>query len=196
MFIFIRIVTPLTLEHRYWPLNMLVVLWSLPIHSVRLFLSWRYRIFVFIFFQSSFLWKSCSFQKHLAYFKCRKVHAHWSDWRILWLPKHPSSPRRVVVSSNQNAGCDSKWTHFFSLPFRTEDFCHDDGHTLSPKEIHSYLSRVMYNRRNRMNPYYNQLIVGGFKHGKRFVMKPSSEICARISYFWHQLPWLRRYGWN
>eukprot|EP01102_Stenamoeba_stenopodia_P006985 TRINITY_DN1952_c0_g3_i2.p1 TRINITY_DN1952_c0_g3~~TRINITY_DN1952_c0_g3_i2.p1 ORF type:complete len:257 (-),score=62.24 TRINITY_DN1952_c0_g3_i2:131-901(-) len=51
----------------------------------------------------------------------------------------------------------------------TEDFCHDDGHSLSPKEIHSYLSRVMYNRRNRFNPYYNQLVVGGVKGGKSFL---------------------------
>jgi len=51
----------------------------------------------------------------------------------------------------------------------TEDFCHDDGHTLSPKEIHSYMSRVMYNRRNQFNFYYNQLVIGGYKNGASFL---------------------------
>lgn len=51
----------------------------------------------------------------------------------------------------------------------TDDFCHDDGHKLSPKEIHSYMSRVMYNRRNQFNFYYNQLVIGGYKNGQSFL---------------------------
>ena len=31
----------------------------------------------------------------------------------------------------------------------TEDFCMDDGHRLSPRECFAYLSRVLYNRRNK-----------------------------------------------
>ena len=34
-------------------------------------------------------------------------------------------------------------------------------------QIQSYLSRVMYNKRNKMNPLYNRLIVAGFKDGAR-----------------------------
>lgn len=31
----------------------------------------------------------------------------------------------------------------------TEDFCEDDGVHTSPKEVHAYLTRVLYNRRNK-----------------------------------------------
>ncbi len=30
-----------------------------------------------------------------------------------------------------------------------DDFCMDDGHHLKPHEVHSYLCRVLYNRRNK-----------------------------------------------
>jgi 20S proteasome subunit beta 7 len=48
-----------------------------------------------------------------------------------------------------------------------EEFEAQDGHGLGPAEIHEYLSRVMYNRRTKLNPLWNSLIVGGFKDGKR-----------------------------
>jgi 20S proteasome subunit beta 7 len=50
-----------------------------------------------------------------------------------------------------------------------EDEVHDDGNRLSPKAIHSYLSRVMYNRRSKMDPLWNSLVVGGFRDGKSFL---------------------------
>ncbi|TYH46792.1 hypothetical protein ES332_D11G363800v1 [Gossypium tomentosum] len=31
----------------------------------------------------------------------------------------------------------------------------DDGNSLGPKEVHNYLTRVMYNRRNKFNPLWN-----------------------------------------
>lgn len=46
------------------------------------------------------------------------------------------------------------------------DFIEDDGYSRSPKEIHSYLARVLYNRRSKMNPLYNQLIVAGYEDGE------------------------------
>jgi len=44
-----------------------------------------------------------------------------------------------------------------------------DGHTLGPAEIHEYLSQVMYQRRTKMDPLWNSLLVGGVKDGKRFL---------------------------
>eukprot|EP00667_Euglena_gracilis_P021828 EG_transcript_24062 len=44
-----------------------------------------------------------------------------------------------------------------------EDYC-----TLGPQEVHSWLSRVMYNRRCKFNPLLNTAIVVGFRHGKSF----------------------------
>eukprot|EP00958_Prasinococcus_capsulatus_P015904 scaffold1741_cov409-Prasinococcus_capsulatus_cf.AAC.3 len=51
----------------------------------------------------------------------------------------------------------------------TEDFCYDDGAELSSKEIYSYLTRVMYNRRNKFNPLWNNLVIAGFDNGEGFV---------------------------
>ncbi|KAJ6957322.1 hypothetical protein D5086_031634 [Populus alba] len=45
----------------------------------------------------------------------------------------------------------------------------DDGNSLGPKEIHSYLTRVMYNRRNKFDPLWNTLILGGVKKGQKFL---------------------------
>ncbi|TFK51413.1 proteasome endopeptidase complex beta subunit [Heliocybe sulcata] len=50
-----------------------------------------------------------------------------------------------------------------------EEFTNQDGHNLGPKEIHEYLSQVMYGRRTKINPLWNSLLVGGFKDGERFL---------------------------
>lgn len=43
------------------------------------------------------------------------------------------------------------------------DAAHADGSTLQPSEIHSYLSRVMYNRRSKIDPLWNTVITGGIE---------------------------------
>ncbi|XP_035546938.1 proteasome subunit beta type-4-like [Juglans regia] len=45
----------------------------------------------------------------------------------------------------------------------------DDGNSLGPKEVHSYLTRMMYNRRNKFNPLWNSLILGGVKNGQKYL---------------------------
>jgi len=45
----------------------------------------------------------------------------------------------------------------------------DDGNSLGPKEVHNYLSRVMYNRRNKFNPLWNSLVLGGVKNGQKYL---------------------------
>lgn len=44
-----------------------------------------------------------------------------------------------------------------------------DGYAHNPSEIHNYLRAVMYQRRNKGNPLWNQLLVGGFFNGKSFL---------------------------
>jgi len=44
-----------------------------------------------------------------------------------------------------------------------EDFFHEDGYQMGPHEYSSYIGRMMYNRRTKMNPLYNQFIVVGKK---------------------------------
>ncbi|CAL9075949.1 unnamed protein product [Musa textilis] len=45
----------------------------------------------------------------------------------------------------------------------------DDGNSLGPKEVHNYLTRVMYNRRNKFNPLWNSLVLGGVKNGQKYL---------------------------
>ncbi|KFP27589.1 hypothetical protein N325_07449, partial [Colius striatus] len=42
-----------------------------------------------------------------------------------------------------------------------------DGHSYSPKAIHSWLTRVMYNRRSKLNPLWNSVVIGGYYGGGR-----------------------------
>mmetsp|Transcript_29009 Transcript_29009/g.53308 ORF Transcript_29009/g.53308 Transcript_29009/m.53308 type:complete len:282 (-) Transcript_29009:240-1085(-) len=51
----------------------------------------------------------------------------------------------------------------------TEDFCTDDGIEVGPREVHAYLCRVLYNRRNRFNPLWNTLVVGGVENNQNFL---------------------------
>jgi 20S proteasome subunit beta 7 len=52
---------------------------------------------------------------------------------------------------------------------RINDFNHQDGAVLRPSEIHSYLGRVLYNRRSKVDPLWNQLITAGVYQGKSFL---------------------------
>mmetsp|Transcript_52419 Transcript_52419/g.90043 ORF Transcript_52419/g.90043 Transcript_52419/m.90043 type:complete len:161 (-) Transcript_52419:222-704(-) len=45
----------------------------------------------------------------------------------------------------------------------------DDGFKHAPSEIFHYLRAVMYQRRNKMNPLWNNLLVAGFKDGESFL---------------------------
>ncbi|KAH7670843.1 Proteasome endopeptidase complex protein [Dioscorea alata] len=45
----------------------------------------------------------------------------------------------------------------------------DDGNSLGPKEVHNYLNRVMYNRRNKFDPLWNSLVLGGVKNGQKYL---------------------------
>lgn len=45
----------------------------------------------------------------------------------------------------------------------------DDGNSLGPKQVHNYLTRMMYNRRNKFNPLWNSLVLGGVKNGEKYL---------------------------
>ncbi|CUM65334.1 uncharacterized protein PRCAT00002969001 [Priceomyces carsonii] len=48
------------------------------------------------------------------------------------------------------------------LEIEEEVYDSDGGHNLKAPHVHEYLSKVMYNRRSKMNPLWNAIIVGGF----------------------------------
>mmetsp|Transcript_9069 Transcript_9069/g.20092 ORF Transcript_9069/g.20092 Transcript_9069/m.20092 type:complete len:268 (-) Transcript_9069:1035-1838(-) len=51
----------------------------------------------------------------------------------------------------------------------TMDAANDDGCSLTPRDMHQYLGRVMYNRRNKFDPYWNELVVAGYRDGQPFL---------------------------
>jgi len=51
----------------------------------------------------------------------------------------------------------------------TEDFCHDDQIELKPRSLYNWLTRLMYNRRSRMDPLWVDLVVGGIQDGEPFL---------------------------
>jgi len=50
-----------------------------------------------------------------------------------------------------------------------EDQLNEDGAAYAPHSIHSYLSRVLYNRRNKMDPLWGHFVIAGFKDGEGFL---------------------------
>ena len=42
-----------------------------------------------------------------------------------------------------------------------DDVNMDDGYVKSPKEVHNYLRAILYQKRNKGNPYWNQLLIAG-----------------------------------
>ncbi|CAB3373348.1 Hypothetical predicted protein [Cloeon dipterum] len=45
----------------------------------------------------------------------------------------------------------------------------DDGFALKPKALYTWLTRVMYNRRNKFDPLWNNYVVGGMQEGVPFL---------------------------
>jgi len=85
------------------------------------------------------------------------------------------SIQRIQKVGNYTAiGGSGEYSDFQTLMVQLEkmvdnDFDEDDGVEKTPREIYSYVSQVMYSRRNNMDPYYNQLVIGGFHQGKDFL---------------------------
>lgn len=49
------------------------------------------------------------------------------------------------------------------------DFSTDDKIALKPKDLYTWLSRVLYNRRSRMNPLWVDMVVGGMQYDEPFL---------------------------
>lgn len=70
------------------------------------------------------------------------------------------SPNVVVGAS----GDMSDWQNIKYMLSKTmaEERQADDGHSLSPPQVYSYLARTMYNRRSKLDPLWNALVLGGY----------------------------------
>ena len=59
--------------------------------------------------------------------------------------------RRCIVGASGEIS-DFQQIQKFLEELNMDDFTADDGIELTPREVHAYLTRVMYNRRNKCAP--------------------------------------------
>ncbi|KAK3255293.1 Proteasome subunit beta type-4 [Cymbomonas tetramitiformis] len=88
--------------------------------------------------------------------------------------RYKSMERMKPVGKFTLIGASGEYSDFHYImklldELTTDDYCHDDGQNLTPTEIYNYLTRVMYNRRNKFDPLWNSLVVGGFHNGESFL---------------------------
>ncbi len=75
--------------------------------------------------------------------------------------------RRIRAVNNQTivaaSGEYSDFQHIMKLltELSVMDWEEDDGRQITPSECHSYLSRVMYNKRSKADPLWNQIVTAG-----------------------------------
>lgn len=50
-----------------------------------------------------------------------------------------------------------------------DDINQEDGYFKSPSDIYNYLRAIMYQRRNKSNPLWNQLLIAGCRNGSPFL---------------------------
>lgn len=53
-----------------------------------------------------------------------------------------------------------------NLCFSIDDECLDDGFSMKPKSIYTWLTNVLYNRRSKMDPFWNNYVVAGIQDGE------------------------------
>ncbi|XP_067169522.1 proteasome subunit beta type-4 [Apteryx mantelli] len=82
--------------------------------------------------------------------------------------------RLLKVNDNTMLGASGDYADFQYLKQIIDQMVIDeellgDGHSYSPKAIHSWLTRVMYNRRSKINPLWNTVVIGGYYNGESFL---------------------------
>lgn len=85
------------------------------------------------------------------------------------LARYKNCPRIVKINDNILFGAGGDYADFQHMKEIIQqkiiqEECMDDGFTLKPKSLLCWLTRVMYNRRNKMDPLWNNFIVGGIEN--------------------------------
>eukprot|EP00602_Paraphysomonas_sp_CaronLab_P003489 CAMPEP_0185024194 /NCGR_PEP_ID=MMETSP1103-20130426/7162_1 /TAXON_ID=36769 /ORGANISM="Paraphysomonas bandaiensis, Strain Caron Lab Isolate" /LENGTH=240 /DNA_ID=CAMNT_0027557095 /DNA_START=57 /DNA_END=779 /DNA_ORIENTATION=+ len=76
--------------------------------------------------------------------------------------------RRIrKVGNSTIIGASGEYSDFQSIvemldELHQSDVNVDDGYQRNPSEVHNYLRAVLYNRRNKFNPLWNQVLVAGY----------------------------------
>ncbi|KAJ3287928.1 proteasome endopeptidase complex, beta subunit [Rhizoclosmatium globosum] len=64
---------------------------------------------------------------------------------------------------------DLQYIQHMLVNLETKEKYLDDGHSLGPKNVFEYMSRVMYGRRTKVNPLWNSLVIAGVKNNESFL---------------------------
>ena len=67
----------------------------------------------------------------------------------------------VVVGASGDMSDWQNIQHTLTKLMEKEDI-QGDGHSLSPEQVYAYLSHTMYERRSKLDPYWNALVLGGY----------------------------------
>ena len=90
------------------------------------------------------------------------------------LARYKDMKRLTAVGENTIIGASGEMSDFQAIvkkieAMENEDNYNDDGYQRSSSEIFNYLRAIMYQRRNKGNPLWNQLLVAGHKSGASFL---------------------------
>jgi proteasome subunit beta type-4 (fragment) len=85
-----------------------------------------------------------------------------------------SCERILKVNEQTVAGCGGDYSDFqyFSKLIeqkQIDEEANRDGFNISPKALHSWLTRVQYNRRSKLDPLWTTWVVGGMENGRPYL---------------------------
>jgi len=86
------------------------------------------------------------------------------------LARYKNINRMLKVGDHTIVGASGEMSDFQWISNKLEemhqgDLNADDGYHRKPKEVHNYLRAIMYQRRGKGNPLWNQLLVAGYNKG-------------------------------
>ncbi|EFA05833.1 proteasome subunit beta type-4 [Tribolium castaneum] len=90
------------------------------------------------------------------------------------LARYRNCPRIMKVNDNIILGAGGDYADFQYVKDIIEqkiidEDCLDDGFKLKPKSLYCWLTRIMYNRRSKFDPFWNNFVVGGLQDGEPFL---------------------------
>lgn len=90
------------------------------------------------------------------------------------LARFKQIPRMASIGESTLIGASGEYSDFQEIvrllrERETEDFVQHDGVKLSVAQYASYLSSVLYNRRNKGNPLYNSVVLAGVVNGQQYL---------------------------
>lgn len=99
---------------------------------------------------------------------CDTLGAYGSTKRYKSVQRIKQVNSKVVIAASGEIS-DFQYIGKLLDELTMNDYVAEDGIELSPAEVYAYLSRVMYNRRNKFDPLWNTIVVGGLEDSKPFL---------------------------